>query len=218
MSLARRSAVALGAFFLLAGAVHLDAQGPASRNWRGARPAAPSSQSGDLGTGTIQYDPGPPADLLVSGTVASNNYFGNIFNTRNGSPLSPGTVTQISWYQGRVGADNLGIPVFGPATGGPTTFVFTFSPVAYAFNAAVVTWVAAGPFFAGVAEISMQPGYADIGNGGVRSASYNTQGFHGQQRGFVGFTNTQVLTGQNVMVRVAGSVIIPVELMEFEVE
>ncbi len=193
------------------------AQGPASRSWKEPRNTVARSRGASLGTGTVQYDPGAPADALVTGTPGTNdNYFGNLFDTRSGSPLVPGTVTQISWYQGRVGASNIGLPVFGPATGAPNVYLFVGSPVAYGFNAVAVSWAASGPFFAGVAEISQETGYADIGNGGVRSATYNSQGFHGQQRGFFG--GTAILSGQNVMARVSGSIIIPAELLEFEVD
>jgi len=212
----RRSALAFALVCSIAAVGH--AQRPLDRNWNGPRKAVPRAAGAELGTGTVQYDPGAPADALLSGTGFNNNYFGNLFNTRNGSPLSPGTVTFLSWYQGVVGTANLGLPVFGPATGGPTAYVFVGSPAPYAFNGVGVNWPAPGPFFAGMAEVTQQACCINIGNGGARSASYNGQGFHAQQRGFSGYASTVVLTGQNVMARATGSVIIPVELLEFEVD
>lgn len=178
----------------------------------------PRSPGAELGTGTVQYEPGTPADALLSGTGFNNNYFGNFFDTRNGSPLSPGTVTLLSWYQGAVGTANIGFGIFGPATGGATTYVVIASPAPYAFNAAVVNWPAPGPFFAGMLEVTQQTCCINVGNGGARSTSYNGQGFHGQQRGFVNSPSTVILPGQNMMARATGSIIIPVELLEFEVE
>jgi hypothetical protein len=67
-------------------------------------------------------------------------------------------------------------------------------------------------FFAGFAV-----GNGSFGNIGLRSATTNGQIFHGVQRGFSPASSVP-LAGQNAMVRIAGNVVIPVELLEFEVE
>ena len=49
------------------------------------------------GTGIVVYDPGPPADSLIGQTGASAT-IGNRFSSRNGNPLSPGSVYFLSFY------------------------------------------------------------------------------------------------------------------------
>ncbi len=168
------------------------------------------------GVGTVQYDPGAPADDFGLTNVFNYNYwYGNNFDTRNGQPLSPGTITNISWYQGGVGlniAYLLGAPIGGPFTFISPVLVYTSNTF---FNIPA-NIAAPSPRFVGVAGITYnQVNY--FGSVGLRSASTNNQGFHGTQRAFTtGFTGS--LPGQNAMVRVSGTIIVPVELMEFDVE
>ena len=71
-----------------------------------------------------------------------------------------------------------------------------------------------GSFVGGAFAFSPNSSFGSLG---LRSATTNAQGFHGIQRNFVGnVSNT--LPCRNVMFRVSGNVIIPVELLEFEVE
>jgi len=165
------------------------------------------------GTGSVIYDPGTPADTFLTGSNGSYpfaNYFGNLFDTQNGNPLSPGTITAVSWYQGAAPGTFVFVD-FANATGSITTQLSATGIAANAFNAITASVSAPGPKFVGVAMYQ-----ASFGSVGARSASTNGQGFHGVQRGFYPYTNT--LTGQNVMVRVAGTIVVPVELMEFDVE
>ncbi|MCZ6506625.1 MAG: hypothetical protein O7A04_01060, partial [Acidobacteria bacterium] len=80
------------------------------------------------------------------------------------------------------------------------------------FNSLPVSVPVTGAFFGGLAA---QAGlFASVG---MRSASTNGQGFHGRQRSFGGVVSN-TLPGQNIMFRVSGDIIVPVELLEFEVE
>jgi len=160
------------------------------------------------GTGTVQYDPGAPADTLLSDTT--NIFFGNIFDTQSGNPLDfPGTLTQVSWYQGSLAL----AAVLLAAPGGPSSyFVFATGGAPMTFNALTFSHVVNGSFFGGMGAI---PGL--IASVGARSASYNAQGFHGRQRNANGAVSNS-LQGLNVMFRATGNLVIPVELLEFEVD
>lgn len=167
-------------------------------------------KSGPEGVGTVSYDPGAPADAIVvlPGTV---NLYGNVFDTRNGQPLSPGTVTRVTWYTGPIGTF---APVwYAPST--PVTAVYVgccSATVPNAFNSATVTIPAPSPIFLGL-DVG---GTGAFGSLGLRSASTNGQGFHGQQRTIYGAANS--LPGQNMMVRISGSIVVPVELLEFDLD
>lgn len=172
------------------------------------------------GLGTVQYDPGAPADAFLSGLTPSF-LFGNRFDTRNGSPLSfPGTATGISWYQGASGffptalalLYALPLGAYSPASG-----VSVGSVSFFAFNSVPVAWPVASSRFVGIRAQASPGGAGYFGSVGMRSASYNSQGFHGIRRTFNGAVSNN-LPGQNVMVRVTGDIIIPVELLEFEIE
>jgi hypothetical protein len=172
------------------------------------------------GVGTVQYDPGAPADAFGLAPYPLN-YFGNRFDTSNGNPLSfPGTVTGVSWYQGLLGYYGpIAIAIAGPpATSLSLTAVAT-SVAPNAFNSVGVSWPFGGAFIAGLVNPASPAGGAGgyFGSLGLRSASTNAQGFHGIQRNWSGAVSN-ALPGQNAMVRVSGNVVIPVELLEFEVE
>ena len=170
------------------------------------------------GTGTIQYDPGAPNDTILASTVPSR-VFGNIFNSRSGSPLSPGTVTQVSFYAANTGGNMTSAIVrIAPLGGAPFTTLAVTSPAIDAFNAVPVS-VAVGPsFFVGVDGLRSATGggFSGVPVGG-RSASYAGQGFHGVRR-TPGGVPSVTLSGINAMVRASGNIVIPVELLEFEIE
>ena len=170
------------------------------------------------GTGTIRYDPGSPADGFLIAPPPLRT-FGNRFDTGSGSPLIfPRTVTRVSWYNGAYPSGG-GSAVLARGLLGATieTFVTVTGVVPYAFNSVTPTpWLVESAFFVGfvVPEYTTTP--ASFGSIGVRSASTNSQGFHGIQRNYSGGISNS-LPGQNAMVRI-NSVIVPVELMEFNVD
>ncbi len=165
------------------------------------------------GTGVVQYDPGAPADSFhLNGPAYTEGYYGNLFDTRNGVPLSPGTITGVSWYQGAETGYGYGLVDFGPAGGTITTQLALTSPVPLAFNA-----ITAAVAFPGTKWVGLALGFDAFGSVGARSASTNSQAFHARQRNWYGDTSNS-MPGQNIMLRVSGTLIVPVELMEFDVD
>lgn len=206
------------AIVALVGAAALHAQGstPKARN---PKPAVKAPTP--LGAGVITYDPGTPADLL-RGQQGPSNTIGNRFNSRNGNPLSPGSAYFLSAYMANNTIGGALAVLWGPPTGGggaPLISSFTFSPVVNgAFNGVSFTPVNVGTdFMAGIYLNSGQPGRGDIG---MRTSSVNGQGFHAMQISWGGGagTNYASIPGENAMLRAAGTFIVPVELMEFDVE
>ncbi len=223
------------AVLVLAGAAAAEAQSRSlEERLAAARRVRANRVSGAVeGTGTVQYDTGSPT-MNITGT-SSAAYVGNLFDTRNGQPLSSGTVTRLSWYQGAgcpppyCGGEEEGlsgyyafIGVFlnpGAATGA-AAFLATVNQ--YAFNSISVSVTVSGSpnFFVG---LNLFPGGEPLrgpalfGSVGAVTATTNGQGFHGHQRDWTG-NNSAPLTATNAVVRATGSIIIPVELLEFEVE
>lgn len=171
--------------------------------------ARPSGGTPD-GVGAVQYDPGAPADFLLNGLGGGTAYVGNLFDTRNGLPLSPGTITQVSWYNGAPGGLTL-VEIWVPGTGVGTQIVVS-GGVANTFNVLNTSYPMPSARFVGMALRD-----APFNSLGMRSATTNSQGAHGIQRSFGGAVSN-TLPGQNAMVRISGSIVIPVELLEFEVE
>ena len=170
------------------------------------------------GVGTVQYDPGAPADGFLVGASGSNydDYFGNLFDTRNGAPLSPGTITGVSWYQGAIGSP-YAVVVNGAPGATLTYFFVTGVSTSNTFFNVPAAIAAPSPRIVGLGLYNSFYGAEYFGSMGLRSASTNNMGFHGIQRSFFpGDTNT--LPGQNAMFRVSGTIIVPVELMEFDID
>jgi hypothetical protein len=170
-----------------------------------ARPAG----GAPLGVGAVVYDPGAPADFFLNGLGGNTAYVGNLFDTRNGLPLSPGSISQVSWFNGAAGSLTL-VEIWVPGVGSGTQFSVT-GGVSNTFNVLNTMYPMPSPRFVGMALRD-----APFNSLGMRSASTNGQGFHAVQRDFGTVSNT--LPGQNAMVRISGNIVIPVELTEFEVE
>mgnify|MGYP007073190870 CR=1 FL=1 len=169
--------------------------------------------------GTVQYEPGAPADVLQTGTA--NEIIGNLFNSASGSSLQAGTLTAASFYPGALTGAYAIVSAFGAPTGGgnvPGLAIYYVSGAApFTFNSFGMNLGVGATFVLGQ--------YIGLFDGpdqaALRSASYNGQGFHGAQLNFIsaglatGFT---LLPGQNAMMRATGDILIPVELMNFDVE
>jgi len=170
----------------------------------------PIQGGGTDGVGTVQYDPPGAADTFIG---AYGGWYGNRFDTAFGLPLDTGNVTALAFYIGGADATFPFVGVFGP--GSTTLFAPAISGIVpFTFNTVPVTGVGAVPpgFLAGVFVSSAFGSSAD--SVGARQASTNGPGFHAA--GFVGgggsFPNT------NAMVRVTGTVWVPVELQSFDIE
>jgi hypothetical protein len=169
--------------------------------------------------GTITYEPGAPADTFMS-EPGGNNNIANRFSSALGGPIRPGNLTGVTFFPGIVSATAI-VSVMGPPVGGNATIIgitYLLGIVGNTFNT-----VAVGPFAVGADFMAGQyvGGFAGTDQVGLRSASVNGQGFHGHQMNFVG-TNTATgvvpLPGQNVMFRATGNILVPVELMDFQVQ
>lgn len=170
--------------------------------------------------GTVQYEPGAPADLFRT-AVNGNEIIANLFDSASGTSLQAGTVTAASFYPGAVTGAYAIISAFGPPTGGggaPGLAIYYVSGAnPFNFNAFNLN-LGVGPTFV----LGQYVGSFDgPDSAGLRNATYNGQGFHGAQLNFIsaglatGFT---LLPEENSMIRASGDILIPVELMNFEVE
>lgn len=167
-----------------------------------------TSQRATEGVGTVVYDPGAPADTIVA-LPGGLNLHGNLFDTQNGTPLSSGAITGVSWYAPANGT--FAIWAADPS-GSATILTIVYAGIGGTFNSVGVAYSASGPLFVGI-----DAGYSgSFGSVGLRSATVNGQGFHGQRRSAAPPSSS--LAGQNVMLRVSGSIVVPVELQEFDVE
>lgn len=192
------------------------------RTGKQVRTVTPGARRQGRGTenviGTITYEPGAPADSFMS-EPGGNNNIANRFNSALGGPLRPGNLTGVTFFPGIVNATAI-VSVMGPPAGGQATIIgitYLLGIVGNTFNTVNV-----GPFAVGADFMAGQyvGGFAGTDQVGLRSASVNGQGFHAHQMNFVG-TNTMTgvvpLPGQNVMFRATGNLLVPVELMDFQV-
>ncbi len=167
------------------------------------------------GVGTIQYDPGAPADSFVGQTGPSVT-IGNRFSSRNGQPLSPGSVSAFSFYPQNFPGGLVGF--WGPPTGGGGApffgSIYVSGVASNTFNVFAITPNNFGTDFMVGIYIPTS------GQIGMRSASTANQGFHAMQISWNGGSggNYQSIASNNAMFRVSGSIIVPVELMEFDLD
>ncbi len=175
------------------------------------------------GTGIVQYDDGTVTEIRSA--QFPYEFLGNLFDTRNGVPLSPGSISGVSWYQGRAvylgegkGSNPVLIAGFPTGTGSPFIYGITLGATEYAFNAVTFPpYPAPTPFVVAIFAESIEGGPPFRGSIGLASGTTNGQGFHGLQRSFFGSYSGSV-PSRNAIVRVTGSVIVPVELMEFDLD
>ena len=170
--------------------------------------------------GTITYEPGAPADAFMS-EPGGNNVISNRFDSALGGPLRPGNLTGVTFFPGIVSGTAV-VSVMGPPNGaGQATII----GVTYLLGIAGNTFntVNVGPFAVGADFMAGQyvGAFGGTDQVGLRNASVNGQGFHAHQMNFIG-TNTATgvvpLPGQNVMFRATGNLLVPVELMDFQVQ
>ncbi len=197
---------------LLVTSFHLAA--PAEgQGWVGRDGSGQASDTKKLGTGTVQYDPGTPADSLLPGPAL---LIGNRFDSRSGAPLSPGTVTAIAAYWGGQDATFPVLAILNTANTGIYGVAYAGSQVPYQFNTFALAAPVPSVFMGIVLASSNYVSSADAV--GMRSASTNGQGFHAVTAANAFGSPFNNVAGQNAMVRVSGTVVVPVELMEFDVD
>ena len=183
------------------------------------------------GTAVVQYDPGFPPDTLGVAPLPGS-VLGNLFDTASGQPLASGALTRISWYQGSahlegtvlagfVGLWSTGTGYGQPFSGGQVSPLdsFGFNAISAPGGIAVPSRFIVGVYVPTYTYYIHAPvqGTHPWGSIGLRSASTQGQGFHGRQLNWQRIYSAS-LPGQNAMVRVAGDVVVPVELMEFDID
>lgn len=181
--------------------------------------AKPLKFAGEV-VGTIQYDPGVPADTFRTDTGPGNQIVANQFDSAEGSPLlATGTLSRVTFYP-QVQDGNAILSILGPVQGTVAQVLATVQisgVVNGTFNQVSALGIPVGSSFLVGQYLGTFNGPDSVG---MRSASYAGQGFHGAQLNFAGSvaTNFTTLPGQNTMIRANGNILVPVELMSFEVE
>jgi hypothetical protein len=173
-------------------------------------------QRGPNVVGTITYDTGVPGAGFHPGPKTNA---GNRFNSDMGGPLlMTGQLTMIAFFPSTTAGF---VTAFGPPDGAGNAVVLSSIAVSgavpSAFNTVSGLNIAVGPdFLAGAWEVhpTLQQGMDNMSVGG--------QGFHA----FDVFTMFSVgvatqfapIPGQNALVRASGNILVPVELMNFQVK
>ena len=168
-------------------------------------PPAKRRGATDTVLGTIQYDPGAPADLYRSNGGNTDNSMGNVFNTASGSPLkAAGTITGVSVFARLGGATGTGP---GPSCAAGISFFNLPNVTGSAVNIGYEglgtipansfvpmtispTQMMAGGFMAGI----YQGTFAGSDSIGLRTGTTNGQGHHAFQISFNGTTSTGYTT------------------------
>jgi len=191
--------------------------------------ASPSKAKDASVLTTIIYDPGAPADAFRNTASAGSALaiVGNQFSSRSGSALlQSGTITGFTFFPNNAGSTVV-VSILGPAAGGSgTQHIASFQVYGVAdatFNyASLLTPLGVGSSFNVGMYLGYIAGYPSIG---MRSASINSQGFHGIQANFLYISSGNYaasghtpLSGVNAMMRVSGDLLVPVELMNFTIE
>lgn len=185
-------------------------------------PSVQTSPDPSKAAGTIVYDTG-----TVSGFVAASGWtVGNHFDTAAGSPvLAPGTVTRFTYFVLSLGGYANGyLTVYdNPTTGGaaPMLTWTSLTPLVGSWNTVTLSVNYTGPaFLAGLYNWVTATTTANGETCGLDSGAVGGQGYHamainwGSPSGS-GFTT---LGSYNALLRASGNILVPVELMEFEVE
>lgn len=177
------------------------------------RPASGGGARADV-FGTIIYDDG----TVTAAPAVSSYAYGNQFDSNNGNPiLTSGTVASVSFFiLSGAGTDNVFVTVFDQQNGTTANVLASISvPLnngSGTFNTASVGGLAYAnqSFLAGVWYIAGDT--VGLGSG------TNGMGHHGMAINDIVATDFQTLPGLNALVGASGDVLIPVELMGFDVE
>jgi hypothetical protein len=186
-----------------------DAKGKAAKGKVKARHGGPNV------VGTIVYDTGVPNAGFHPGP---KNNAGNRFNSDMGGPLlMTGQLTMIAFFPNVSGTGF--VTAFGPPDGAgvaPNLGSFGVSGIVpNQFNTVSVGAIPVGPdFLAGAWETTTL-------RQGMDNMSVAPQGFHAFDLN-TNFPNSgtgfAAIPGQNALVRATGNILVPVELMNFQVK
>jgi hypothetical protein len=146
---------------------------------------------------------------------SNGNIVGNVFDIGGAGPLSTGSVTQMAFY---IGGGDATFPYAAIVELSPFALItlpgftgivpFTFNTVPIGVPTVDI------PFMGGVLVSSFFTSSAD--SVGMRSASTRGLGYHAGSLPYGGPVIS--LGNRNAMVRVGGSIWVPVELMSVDVE
>jgi hypothetical protein len=216
--------------FLTAGALTLGAAAPprsqkeikakGALKAKGAKAHAKAVRAKDAPhvVGTVTYDTGA---ANAGGWPGPQNNVGNRFDSAAGGPLlMTGQVSMVTFFPVQAGGTGF-VTLFGPPNGGGSASnlgsIQVSGPIANTFNIVNVGNIAVGPdFLAGAWQLL--PG--TLVNG-MDNMSVGGQGFHafGCNTNFPGAcTGFVTVPGQNALVRSTGNILVPVELMNFQVQ
>lgn len=193
----------------------------ATSQWHGNPPPDARQSSGIQGTqgqglegvGVVRYDPSGPADTFL-GNIP--NVVGNVFDSGLAGPLETGSVSQLAAY---FGGSDATFPYLGvielspfnvvslPGVSGLVPFTFNTIPLPAATSVS-------NPFLGGVLVSAAFTSSAD--SVGMQSSEFMGNGFHAASLPYGG--PAIPLGNFNAMVRVSGSIWVPVELMSVDVE
>jgi hypothetical protein len=215
----RKTAVAFGmALVSVCGPVVGAAERPGSASRRAeARivPAAPQL------IGTVTYDTGVNAGFHPdSASPGQNRVVGNRFNSALGEPLlMTGMVSFLTVFPANTGPQSVSL-VTPPTTMGTAMVLdFVTAPlIAGQFNSVPFPAVAVGPDFLGMFLGTFGTAHA-AGLLGMSDMATMGQGYHAVQAFYLAqmVTSIEVVPNRNAMLRATGDILVPVELMEFEV-
>lgn len=203
---------------------------------KGVAPSRPGAATSEVPTdiGRLRYDTGVPADLFSTNGGNTDQTVGNRFTADEltNTTLTMLTITAVSLYGRSVGTADPFDPGFSffEAPVGTTAATIGYRGAATNFPRMSLVPVGIGAVtvpqtflaamyqgtFAGSDEIGMVTDSRIANNG----TSTTPLGFHAFQMDFnsgagSGYTP---IAGQNAMLRVLGTAILPVELMTFEIE
>jgi hypothetical protein len=166
--------------------------------------------------GTVIYDTGMPGAGFHQGP---KNNAGNRFNSDMGAALlMTGQVTMAAIFPNVSGTGF--VTIFGPPDGAGNAAVLVSSlvtgMVGNAFNTVTLAPVGVGPdFLAGAWETTVL-------HQGMDNMSVAPQGFHAfdlNTNFSIGLgTGFAPIAGQNALVRAGGNILVPVELMNFQIQ
>jgi hypothetical protein len=178
-------------------------------------PAAPQV------VGTVTYDTAVNAGFHPdSANPAQNRIVGNRFNSALGGPLlMTGMVSFLTVFPANTGPQS--VSLIAPPTTMGTAMVLDFvtaNLIAGQFNSVPFPAVAVGPDFLGMFLGTFGTAHA-AGLLGMSDMATMGQGYHAVQAFYLAqmVASIEVVPNRNAMLRATGDILVPVELMEFEV-
>lgn len=214
-----RTALSLALVVALIGSFAVLEAAPQDVKNTNAPQGPPSTRPGSGGAdrpqvfGTIFYDDG-----VLTHLPGTEGTWGNQFDTANGTGvLVSGSVTRMSFFL-FAASGNVFISVYGPVSGTAASPLISVSVPPNNGSSAFNSWTFASPvnysgpsFLAGVWYIAGD-------SVGLATGTTGGQGHHGMFIEDIVGTGFSLISGINGMVGASGNVVIPVELMDFEIE